>query len=216
MKPTEAEKSFGDLIAGVEFLKGKAYNNIIDSNKCAFFGASHGALAGAVVVNRRRNLFRTVILQNGNMDLINDLPSKGRIWAKQYGFLSNKTDFDCMKRYAPLLHIQKPTNSDETYPTTLIVASKNDETVSIANSLKYLAHRREISADNKFQRDKFTLMKVINSGGHHYETATKLEIIDTVFVKLQFLAETMEMQFDKKYGKKHKKTHHSNTYDIYY
>lgn len=139
------------------------------------------------------------------MDLINDLPHKGRIWAKQYGNLNNKDDFECVKRYSPLLHIQQPMKSEETYPSTLIVASKNDEVVSITNSLKYLAHRREKSDNNEFQTDKPTLLKVINSGGHHYETAKKIEIIDAVFVKLQFLAEAMDMKFDKTYRNQHYK-----------
>lgn len=177
---------------------------MIDSDRIGFFGASHGGLAGAVAINIKRDLFRAVILQNGNMDLINDLPHKGRIWAKQYGNLNNKEDFDCIKQYAPLLHIQQPTTPAESYPTTLVVASKNDEVVSITNSLKYLAHRRAIADDNEFQCDKPVLMKVINSGGHHYETAKKQEIIDAVFVKLQFMAESMKIKFDKKYRSKHK------------
>lgn len=137
------------------------------------------------------------------MDLVNDLPHKGRIWAKQYGNLSNKSDFECIKRYAPLFHIQQPTKSEESYPTTLVVASRNDEVVSITNSMKYLAHRREKAENNDFQKDKPTLLKVINNGGHHYETAKKQEIIDAVFVKLQFLAESMELKFDTIYRSKY-------------
>ncbi|XP_055307555.1 uncharacterized protein LOC129571737 [Sitodiplosis mosellana] len=203
LKPTEAETSFKDLMAGVEYLKGESYAHMINPNKIAFYGASHGGLVGAVVMNIHRDLFRATILQNGNMDLINDLPHKGRIWAKQYGNLNNKDDFDCIKRYAPLLHIQRPTKPSESYPTTLIVASRYDEIVSIANSIKYLAHRREKEEINEFYQDKPTLMKVLNSGGHHYETAKKYEIIDAIFVKLQFLAESMDIKCDKIYRKKH-------------
>lgn len=213
LKPTEVEKSFDDLVAGVEYLKGKSYGNIIDSNKIAFFGASHGGLVGAVAMNMKRDLFRTVIVLNANMDLVNDLPHKGRIWAKQYGNLSNKSDFECIKRYAPLLHIQQPTKSDDSYPTTLVVASRNDEVVSIANSIKYLAHRREKAENNDFQKDKPTLLKVINNGGHHYETAKKMEIIDAVFVKLQFLAESMELKFDKLYRSKYFKQQNSEKHN---
>lgn len=202
LKSTEIERSFNDLIAGVEHLKGEIYANIIDSTKIGFFGASHGGLVGAVAINIKQNLFRAAILLNGNMDLMTDLPHKGRIWAKQYGNLSNKDDFDCIHRYAPLLHIQQPTKSDESYPATLIVASRNDEVVSITNSMKYLAHRREKADNNDYQKDKPTLLKVINNGGHHYETAKKQEIIDAVFVKLQFLAESMETKFDNFYRKK--------------
>ncbi|XP_055322565.1 uncharacterized protein LOC129578284 [Sitodiplosis mosellana] len=202
LEPTEAETSFKDLIAGVEYLKAESYSNIIDSNKIAFYGASHGGLTGAVVVNIKRDAFRSVIFLNGNMDLINDLPHKGRIWAKQYGNLNNKEDFECIKRYAPLLHIQRPTKPEESYPITLIVASRNDEIVSITNSLKYLAHRREKAENNEFQRDKPTLLKVLNSGGHHYESAFKTEIIDAIFVKLKFLAESMDINFDTIYQNK--------------
>ncbi|XP_031638770.1 prolyl endopeptidase-like [Contarinia nasturtii] len=171
LKPWEAEKSFDDLIAGVEHLKGRKYANIIDANKIAYYGVSHGGLTGAVVMNRKRNLFRSVIIQNANLDLINDLPCKGCIWAKQY----------------------------ELYPVTLVVASKNDETVAMENSLKYVALRREMDGNNVFQTDKPTLLKTIHSGGHHYETAEKSEFIDTVFVELKFIAESMELQFDRKY-----------------
>lgn len=191
------------MVAGVEYLKGKSYANSIDSNKIAFFGASHGGLVGVVASNIKPDSFRAIIILNANMDLINDLPQKGRIWAKQYGNLNNKKDFECIKRYAPLLHIEQPTKSDESHPTTLIVASRNDEVVSIANSMKYLAHRREKGENNEFQSDKPTLLKVIENGGHHLETANKQEIVDAVFVKLEFLAESMEMKFDKIYRSKY-------------
>lgn len=137
------------------------------------------------------------------MDLISDLPHKGRIWAKQYGNLNNKEDFQCIKKYAPLLHIQQPAKLDESYPSTLIVASRNDEIVSITNSMKYVAHRREKAENNEFQKDKPTLLKIIDSGGHHYETAKKHEIIDVIFVKLQFLAECMEIKVDRMYQRKY-------------
>lgn len=200
LESSEAETSFRDLIAGVEYLKRAAFQNIIDSSKIAFHGTSHGGLAGAVVINKKRDLFRAVIIQNANMDLINDLPSKGRIWAKQYGDLNKKEDYKNIKKYAPLLHIKEPKTDEDSYPSTLIIASKNDEIVSITNSLKYLAHRRLISVYNELHKDNPTLLKVIYSGGHHYETAAKDEYIDTVFVELKFLAETMQMKFDQKYA----------------
>lgn len=199
LKPTEIERSFDDLIAGVEHLKSESYANIIDPNKIAYYGTSHGGLLGAVAMNLKQNLFCSSVLLNGNMDLIADLPHKGRSWTKQYGNLSSKEDFHCIQRYAPLLHIHCPEKSEQAYPTTLIVASRNDEAVSITNSLKYLAHRREKANENEFQKDKPTLLKVINSGGHNYRTAAKTEYIDTVFAKLKFLAEAMELKVDKKY-----------------
>lgn len=201
LKPSEAEKSFNDLVAGVEYLKRESNTNAIDSNKIAFFGASHGGLVGAVAINMKRDLFKAAVLLNGNMDLITNLSHEGRCWAEQYGTLDNTEDFACIKRYAPLLHIQKPTKPEESYPTTLIVASRNDETVPITNSLKYLAHRREKAEHNEFQKNKPTLMKLLSSGGHNYRTAAKSEYIDTVFVKLKFLAEAMELKVDEKYGK---------------
>lgn len=186
----EAEKGFNDLIAGVEYLKRESGILNIDPNKIAFYGVSFGALSGAVVLNRKRDLFRTVIFQNGNLDLISQ-PNNGH--------LNNKDDFDCIKTHAPFLHIQKPTTCEESYPVTLIVASKNDNEVPFEQSLKYLAHRREKAVNNEFQREKPTFLQVINSGGHNYRSATKKEYVDTVFVKLQFLAETMELKFGQKY-----------------
>lgn len=199
LKPSEAETSFDDLMAGVEYLKRAAFKDVLDSSKIAFHGASHGGVAGAVAINKRRELFRAVILQNANFDLINDLPTKGRIWAKQYGDLKKKEDYENIRRYAPLLHIEEANAREDAYPSTLIVASRNDNIVSIANSLKYVAMRRAISVCNEFQKDKPTLLKVVNSGGHHYESAEKNEFFDTVFAKLQFLAQAMDLRFDKKY-----------------
>ncbi|KAJ6630497.1 Prolyl endopeptidase, partial [Pseudolycoriella hygida] len=183
LKSSEAQTSFNDLISGVEYLK-RASFELVDSNKIAFHGISHGGCAGAVVINKRRDLFRSVILQNANIDLINDLPSKGRLWAKQYGDLTKKEDYENIKKYAPLLHIEEATKTEDAYPTTLIVASLNDNIVSIVNSLKYII-----------------LIKVINTGGHYYETAEEREFMDTVFVKLQFLAQAMDLKFDEKYKK---------------
>lgn len=199
LKPTEVKKSFWDLVYGVEYLKGKSYAHLIDSKKIAFFGASHGGLVGSVAINMKRDLFRSAILLNGNMDLIIDLPQKGRHWVNQYGNLRNKEHFNYLKQYNPLLNIKEPKKPEESYPITLIVASRNDEAVSITNSLKYLAHRREKAENNEFQKNKPTLMKLISSGGHNYRTAARTEYIDTVFAKLKFLAESIELKFDKKY-----------------
>lgn len=199
LKSSEAETSFNDLIVGVEYLKSKTYKNMIDPNKIAFFGISHGGVAGSVAINKRRDLFRAVILQNANVDLIHDLPSKGRHWAKQYGDLRRKDDYDHLKRYAPLLNLKEPNTLADAYPTTLIVASRYDEVVDFANSLKYVALRRGIAACNEIQKDKPILLKVINSGGHFYESAEKHEFLDTIFAKLQFLAQAMDLKLDKIY-----------------
>lgn len=129
--------------------------------------------------------------------MINDLPLKGRLWAKQYGNLNKKEDYEHIKQYAPLLHIKQPMARENAYPTTLLVASRNDDVVYFENSLKYLAMKRAISASNQFQEDRPTLLKVVNSGGHHYESADKREFFDTVFTKLQFLAQAMDLKIDK-------------------
>lgn len=187
------------MIAGVEYLKGGTYSNVIDSNKIAFYGASHGGLTGAVVMNMKPDLFQAVVLQNANVDLINILPQKGRSWIKQYGDITIKEDFQYLKKYTPLLHVHRPSKPEESYPITLVVVSKKDEEVPFTSSLKYLAHRRAKAEDNHFQKNKPILLKIINSGGHNYRTASKTEYIETVFVKLKFLAEAMQMKVDKKY-----------------
>ncbi|KAG4075049.1 hypothetical protein HA402_008114 [Bradysia odoriphaga] len=199
LKASEAETSFNDLIAGVNYLKSKTYKNVIDPNKIAFLGISHGGVTGAVAINKRRDLFRAVILQNANVDLIHDLPLKGRHWAKQYGDLKIKEDYEHIKRYAPLLHINEPKDCTEAYPTTLVVASRFDEIVNFANSLKYVALRRTIAAKNEFQNDKPVLLKVINTGGHAYESAEKREFFDVVISKLRFLAQAMDLKLDAIY-----------------
>ncbi|XP_055307556.1 prolyl endopeptidase-like [Sitodiplosis mosellana] len=196
LKSSQIEISFNDLIAGVEYLKGESYTDTIDSNKIAYHGTSHGGLVGAVVMNLRPNLFTAVTLLNGYFDLIIDLLDGDRL--NQYGNINKKRNFDVIKKYAPLLHIQYPTRS-ESYPTTLIVASKKDDVVPMSNSLKYLAHRRENAKKTQAQREKPTLFKVINSGGHNYRTAIRRDFIDAVFVKLKFLAEAMELRCDKVY-----------------
>lgn len=198
LKSTEIELSFDDLIAGLKYIyEQNVHTNTIDSNKIAFHGSSHGGLVGAVVLNLRPRYLQAVTLQNGYFDLINDLLDGDRF--EQYGNIHKKSHFGIIRRYAPLLHIRNPTKTEESYPTTLIVASKNDEIVPITNSLKYLAHRREKAANNEFQNDKPTLLKVINSGGHNYRSAIRRDFIDAVFVKLQFLAEAMAMKCDPKY-----------------
>ncbi|KAJ6636840.1 Prolyl endopeptidase, partial [Pseudolycoriella hygida] len=198
LKSSEMETSFSDLIVGVEYLKSKAYKDLIDARKIAFLGISHGGVAGSVAINKRRDLFRAVIFQNANVDLIHDLPTKGHLWAKQYGNLNKKEDYDNIKRYAPLLHITEPKSPEDAYPITLVVASRYDEVVDFANSLKYVALRRAHS-NKSIQKDKPILLKVINSGGHHYESAEKRELFDTIFAKLEFLAQAMDLKFDTKY-----------------
>lgn len=172
-----------------------------------------GGLTGAVVMNRRQNLFRSCMIQNANLDLIADLPRKGCIWAAQYGKLTQLEYYNIIKRYTPLLYLRKSTNHGESYPVTLIVASRYDETVDMENSLKYLAYRREIDINNIFQTDKPTLLKIIPSGGHHYETAEKSDFIDAVFVELKFIAESMELPFDGKYQSNNDGSWDGNVYN---
>lgn len=193
----QIQTSFKDLISGIWYLKGESYKGVIDSNKIAFHGVSHGGLVGAAITNISPNLLRAVTLLNGYFDLINDLLTGDRL--NQYGDINRKDNFKYIKRYAPLLHMYNPTKSDESYPTTLIVASKNDKEVPYEQSLKYLAHRREVFEGNEFQMEKPTLLKIINSGGHNVRTAIIRDFIDAVFVKLQFLAEAMQLKFDEKY-----------------
>lgn len=197
LKSSQIETSFNDLIAGVEYLKGESYASIIDSNRVAFYGTSHGGLVGSVVMNLRPQLFAAVTLLNGYFDLVIDLLDGDRL--NQYGDINKKRNFNVIKRYAPLLHVQRATNSKDAYPTTLIVASKKDDAVPYSNSLKYLAHRRENAKNTQSQQEKPTLLKIINSGGHNYKTAIRRDFLDAVFVKLQFLAEAMELKCDKKY-----------------
>lgn len=197
LKSSQIEISFNDLIAGVEYLKGESYADIIDPNKIAFYGTSHGGLVGAAVMNLRPNLFTAVTLLNGYFDLIIDLLDGDRL--NQYGNINKKRNFEVIKRYAPLLHVQRSTDPKDSYPATLILASKKDDAVPFENSLKYLAHRRENAKNTQSQQEKPTLFKIINSGGHNYRTATRRDYIDAVFVKLEFLAEAMELKCDKKY-----------------
>lgn len=197
LKSLEIQTSFKDLISGIWYLKGESYSKIIDSNKIAFYGTSHGGLVGAAITNISPNLLKAITILNGYFDLINDLLTGDRL--NQYGDINIKDNFKYIKRYAPLLHLYNPTKSEESYPTTLIVASKKDEEVPFEQSLKYLAHRRKVSVDNEFQKNKPTLLKIINSGGHNYRTAIIRDYIDAVFVKLQFLAEAMQLKFDDKY-----------------
>lgn len=193
----QIQTSFKDLISGIWHLKGETYKNTIDSNKMAFHGVSHGGMVGAAITNISPNLLRAITLLNGYFDLISDLLTGDRL--NQYGDINKKDNFKYIKAYAPLLHIYNPLKSDESYPTTLIVASKNDKEVPYEQSLKYLAHRREVSVNNEFQREKPTLLKIVKSGGHNIRTANIRDYIDAVFVKLQFLSEAMQLKFDEKY-----------------
>jgi prolyl oligopeptidase len=127
------QNTFDDFIAAAEYLIANKYTN---PTKIAAMGGSNGGLLVGATMLQRPDLFRVVVSQAGLLDMIRfNLYNIGYLWEKEYGKVKDSISFVNLLKYSPVHNVKQGVN----YPSTLLVASDNDDRVNPFHSFKFLA-----------------------------------------------------------------------------
>jgi len=135
------ENTFNDYISCAEYLIKKKYTT---PDYLVGYGNSAGGLLMGVVINRRPELFNTVILDHPYLDalttmMMDTLPLTTDHY-KEVGNPKEKIFYDYMKSYSPYQNIKK-----QDYPNLLFIASSNDYQTPTWQIAKYVAKVREFN-----------------------------------------------------------------------
>jgi protease II len=138
------ENSFNDYIACAEYLIEKKYTT---SSQLIGYGNSAGGLIMGTVINRRPELFNTVILDHPYLDVLSTMMNDSLPLTtdeyKEFGDPSNIAVYEYMKNYSPYQNITK-----QEYPNLLFIASSNDYQTPVWQVASYVAKLREYNTGN--------------------------------------------------------------------
>lgn len=154
---------FNDFQAAAKYLVDKNYT---EPKKLAIHGASNGGLLVGACINQTPDLFGAAIAKSGVFDMLRFHKfNGGHQWIEEYGDPDDEKHFHNLYKYSPLHNVRSPNSTENQYPSTLILAGKNDNNVSPLHSLKFAATLRNAVRDNKFQKN-LILLKVYSKAGH--------------------------------------------------
>ena len=132
------EHSFEDYIACAEHLIKEEYTN---PRSLIGYGNSAGGLIMGVVVNRRPELFNTVILDQAYLDVLTTMMDETLPLTtdeyKEWGNPKAAAVYNYIKNYSPYQNIKK-----QRYPNLLFTASSNDYQTPLWQIAKYVAKVR--------------------------------------------------------------------------
>jgi oligopeptidase B len=138
------ENTFNDYIACAEFLIKKKYT---DADHLVGYGQSAGGLLMGVVINRRPELFNTVILDHPFLDALTTMMDESLpLTTTHYKEIGNPhipEFYDYIKAYSPYHNIEQ-----QEYPNLLFIASSNDFQTQTWQIAKYVAKIREMNSGN--------------------------------------------------------------------
>ncbi len=138
------ENSFNDYIACAEYLIKK---KITTPEYLVGYGNSAGGLIMGTVINRRPELFNTVILDHPYLDVLttmmNDALPLTTDEYKEWGNPVEPEVYKYIKNYSPYQNIKK-----QEYPNLLFIAGSNDFQTPVWQIAKYVAKLREYNTGN--------------------------------------------------------------------
>ncbi|PCJ28098.1 MAG: hypothetical protein COA97_02145 [Flavobacteriales bacterium] len=133
------ENSFNDYISCAEYLIKKKFTT---PDQLIGYGNSAGGLIMGTVINRRPELFNTIILDHPYLDVLttmmNDSLPLTTDEYKEWGNPKDETVYNYIKNYSPYQNIKK-----QEYPNLLFIASSNDYQTPVWQIAKYVAKLRE-------------------------------------------------------------------------
>lgn len=150
------KNSINDLEDCVESLIYKGYT---DKNKISLIAKGAGALSVAALVNKRPELFNSIILEDPFLDILNTMNDKSLpLTVDEYNEWGNPNIsrfYNYIKSYSPYDNIK-----DKNYPNIMITSGINNTVVGIWESAKYIAKIRN------FQKTNTVILKSYTDAGH--------------------------------------------------
>ncbi len=132
--------TFNDFIDAAEFLISEKYTS---PQKLAITGGSQGGLLVGVAMTQRPELFKVAIPNVGIYDMSRyDDYTVGNFHHNEYGNPANPKEYKAMMAYSPYQNIKE----DVDYPTTLVIASDNDDRIPPFQSYKFAARLQNRTA----------------------------------------------------------------------
>nr|MBP9842232.1 S9 family peptidase [Simkaniaceae bacterium] len=150
----QKQHSFDDFIAVAETLIKEGYTS---PSHLGITGGSNGGLLVAASMLQRPDLFSSVIIRKGVLDMLRfQYFTIGWAWTSEYGNSENQEDFHTLYAYSPLHRIQKGVN----YPATLITTADHDNRVVPFHSYKFAATLQSLGG----KKNPYLLRVYPNSG----------------------------------------------------
>lgn len=147
--------SWKDLIACADYMTKQGYTS---QSKIAIWGGSAGGITIGRAITVRPDLFKVAIIEAGIVNATRmEFTPNGLNSAKEFGSLSNESEFRSLLEMDAFQHIKK----DEKYPATLITSGINDPRVSVWMPTKFAA---KLIANNNSKNP--ILLKIDYNGGH--------------------------------------------------
>jgi len=138
------ENSFNDYIACAEYLIKTKYTT---SDWLVGYGNSAGGLVVGAAINKRPELFNTVILDHPYLDVLttmmNDSLPLTTDEYKEWGNPNDKEVFNLIKSYSPYQNIK-----EQAYPNVVLIAGYNDYQTPYWQVAKYAARLRKCNTGN--------------------------------------------------------------------
>ena len=175
---------FDDFIAAAEWLIKNKYTN---ADKLAIWGGSNGGLLMGAVMTQRPELFRAVICDHPDLDMVryykwtrnNNPPA-----LLEYGNAADPAQFKFLYAYSPYQHVQAKTK----YPAVLFTSGDADTRVPPEQARK-MAARMQAATSSGHPIFLLYDTKAGHSGGRPFS-----QVVNELSLKLSFLAWQLGMK----------------------
>jgi prolyl oligopeptidase len=182
-KLDKKQNVFDDFIAAAEWLISQKYTN---PHKLSIWGASNGGLLVGAVTTQRPDLFRAVICEHPDLDIVrypqftrNNLAHA----TLEYGNSTDPEQFKFVYAYSPYQHVKVGTK----YPAMLFTSGDADTRVPPEQARKMTA-RMQAATTSGLPVLLMYDVKAGHSGGRPFS-----QIVDELSLKLAFLAAQIGM-----------------------
>ncbi|MEZ5354488.1 MAG: prolyl oligopeptidase family serine peptidase [Bryobacteraceae bacterium] len=175
------QNAFDDFIAAAEWLIRSGYTT---PSRLAIQGASNGGLLMGAALTQRPDLFRAVLCEYPDLDMIRYYRYTGNNNPPallEYGDASKPAEFAFLRRYSPYENVRPKTS----YPAVLLVTGDGDTRVPPQQAIKMAAKLQAASTSGRPVLLSFNF-KSGHAGGRSIEQA-----IDAIAARLAFLLDQL-------------------------
>lgn len=175
------QNTFTDFIASAEHLIAQRYTS---PERLAITGGSAGGLLMGAVLNRRPDLFASVVTRVPFVDALNTeldatLPLTIGEW-EEWGNPAEEKYYFYIKSYAPYENVRA-----QAYPAMLVTAGLNDPRVSYWEPAKWVARLRALKTDAN------TILLKTDMGAGHFGASGRYEHLKETAFNYAFLLKSL-------------------------